>query len=362
MDRRAFAIAAVAGGWLGGSRAQTGHAAHGEYQGLYERLDRPGRTDRPALADTQALTDSPAPPAASPGRWSAAPPLPLARSEMAWAAVQAGRMHVVGGYAEQRVDRAYHHVYDAAAGRWDSAAPLPRGANHVGVAFVGGRLYAVGGFVEQNRRPHAECFAWEPAADRWTRIAPLPQACGAIGCVAADGRLHAVGGAVGDTFDTKKSVDWHLVHDAAADRWQRLAPLPTARDHVGIAAFDDARIHVVGGRVDSFATNSDLHHVYDAAADRWRQRRPMPTPRSGHGAVIYRGRLFVMGGEGTNRVFGQNEAYDPDADAWTRHAPMTTPRHGLGAAVVGDAIHVAGGGPVNGGGVQSAVHEVFALD
>ncbi len=204
---------------------------------------------------------------------------------MAWAAADdAGRMHVVGGYAEQRVDRAYHHVYDAAADRWDAAAPLPRGANHVGVAFVGGRLYAVGGFVEQNRRPHAECFAWEPAADRWTRVAPLPQPCGAVGCVAAAGRLHAIGGAVGDTFETKKSIDSHLQYDAAADRWQRLAPLPTGRDHIGVVAFGGA-IHVVGGRVDSFSTNSDLHHAYDAARDRWTPRRPLPTPRSGHGSV-----------------------------------------------------------------------------
>ena len=364
MDRRAFAIAAVAASWAARSRAQAGHAAHGGgYEGLYERLDRPGRTDKPALAEAQALTASPAPLAAEPGRWSASAPLPLARSEMAWATVDdAGCMHVVGGYAEQRVDRAYHHVYDAAADRWSSAAPLPRGANHVGVAFVSGLLYAVGGFVEQNRRPHAECYAWDSAVDRWTRIAPLPQPCGAVGCVAAGGRLHAIGGAVGGTFETKKSIDAHLLYDARADRWQRLAPLPTGRDHIGVVAFGDETLHVVGGRVDSFATNFDLHHAWDAAADRWTQRRPLPTPRSGHGAVVYRGRLFVMGGEGTSRVFGQNEAYDPASDAWVHHAPMPTPRHGLGAAVVGDAIHIAGGGPVNGGSVQSAVHETFTLD
>ena len=68
-----------------------------------------------------------------------------------------------------------------------------------------------------------------------------------------------------------------------------------------------------------------------------------------------------MGGEGTNRVFGQMEAYDPASDSWEQYAPMTTPRHGLGAALVGNAIHVAGGGPVMGGGVQSAVHEAFVL-
>ncbi len=120
-------------------------------------------------------------------------------------------------------------------------------------------------------------------------------------------------------------------------------------------------MHLIGGRVDSFHTNSNLHHTYDPKADKWTMRRPLPTARSGHGAVLYRDRIFIMGGEGTNRVYGQNEAYDPAADTWEAYAPMTTPRHGLGAVAVGDAIHVAGGGPVMGGGFQSAVHEAFTL-
>jgi hypothetical protein len=62
----------------------------------------------------------------------------------------------------------------------------------------------------------------------------------------------------------------------------------------------------------------------------------MPTARSGHGAVWYRDRLFIMGGEGSNRVYGQNEAYESDADRWEAHAPMLTPRHGMGAVVLGD--------------------------
>ena len=55
-----------------------------------------------------------------------------------------------------------------------------------------------------------------------------------------------------------------------------------------------------------------------------------------------------MGGEGTNRVYGQNEAWDPMTERWEAHAPMLTPRHGMGAVVLGDAIHVAGGGPADG--------------
>ena len=137
---------------------------------------------------------------------------------MAWATAHEGKMHIVGGYGEQRVDRPYHHVYDAAADRWTDAAQIPRGANHVGVAFLDGKLYAIGGFIEQNRNPHPIVSSGQ-ASDFWPAIAPLPRPRGSAAVVALDGKLHAIGGAIGETFDTKKSVDWHLVYDPKADLW-----------------------------------------------------------------------------------------------------------------------------------------------
>ncbi|NML44261.1 galactose oxidase [Ramlibacter sp. G-1-2-2] len=356
LPRRSLLLAGAA---AFAARAQTG-GGHAGHDALYERLNAPGRIDRPAEADVQSLFDSLAPKAATPGRWTPKAPLPLPRSEMAWAVAMNGRMHLVGGYGEQRVDRAYHHVYDPQRDAWGRAAPLPRGANHVGVAVMGDTLYAIGGFLEQNRHPDPECYAWSAREDKWRAIAPLPQAGGSVACVNFEGKLHAIGGAIGDTFDTKKSVDWHLVYDPQADRWTRAAPLPTGRDHVG-AVVANGLIHVIGGRVDSFHTNSNLHHSYEAATDKWTMRNPLPTARSGHGAVLVGQRIFVMGGEGVNRVFGQNEAYDLVRDRWEQYAPMITPRHGLGAAAIGNTIYVAGGGPVNGGAFQSAVHEAFTV-
>jgi len=121
----------------------------------------------------------------------------------------------------------------------------------------------------------------------------------------------------------------------------------------------DDRIHVIGGRIDTFATNVGHHRVFLPASGKWELRTPMPTPRSGHGAVWLAGRIWCMGGEETNKVFGQVESYDPATDSWASHAPMPTPRHGLGAAVLGGSIHVAGGGVVFGGGIQSSIHEAF---
>jgi N-acetylneuraminic acid mutarotase len=130
----------------------------------------------------------------------------------------------------------------------------------------------------------------------------------------------------------------------------------------------EGRIHVAGGRFNTFENNTGLHHVYDPASDTWRLRAPIPTPRSGHGMAVLRGRFWCMGGEERlydaqnrpiDRVIGTVESYDPATDSWQHHAPMPTPRHGLGAALIGDTIYVAGGGPIVGGGIQTAVHEAF---
>jgi N-acetylneuraminic acid mutarotase len=356
LDRRTFLAGSSALVTTPTFAQQAGH----EHGGLYESLQRPGRIGLPEIAATQHVFDSPAPKAANPGRWIVKAPLPLPRSEMAWAVAHKERMHMLGGYGAQRVDRPYHHVYDPRRDEWIDAPPLPKGANHVGVAILDDTLYAIGGFIEQNRRPHAECFALGLNGTAWRSIAPLPRPCGAVACVAVAGKVHGIGGAIGDTFPTKKSVDWHLAYDPKTDRWETRAPLPQGRDHTGTLVVGSL-VHVIGGRVDSFLTNSNLHHIYDPAKDAWEPRRPLPTARSGHGAVLYRGKIFVMGGEGYERVYGQNEAYDPNTDRWEAFAPMPTPRHGLGAALVGDAIHVAGGGPIMGGAVQSAVHEAFTL-
>jgi hypothetical protein len=59
----------------------------------------------------QNVCDDHAPKAANPDRWVTKALLPLPRSEMAWAAEYAGRLHLVGGYAERRANRPRHPLY-----------------------------------------------------------------------------------------------------------------------------------------------------------------------------------------------------------------------------------------------------------
>ena len=317
------------------------------------------------LAQRQMISTAPP---GQPGRWEPRAALPAPRSEMAWACSLNNRMHLIGGYGQARVDRPWHQVYRPAADRWMNAAPLPRGANHVAVAALGGRVYALGGFLEQNRTPDDNAFVYDPGEDRWQAIRRLPRERGAAAAVVLNDRIHLIGGASSPSVE-RASVGWHEVYDPTLDSWETRKPLPGARDHVGAVAWQ-GRIHVIGGRFNTFEYNTGLHHIYLPDKDRWEVAAPMPTPRSGHGLVVLRDRFFAMGGEERlydksgnpqDRVFGQMESYDPVTNSWQSHAPMLTPRHGLGATLLGDWIHVAGGGPVLGGSTQSAIHEAFTL-
>jgi hypothetical protein len=159
--------------------------------GLYANLKDPNITELPPDAFTQRFTYSPAPTADPAGRWTAGPPLPIPRSEMAWAAAEGNRMHVIGGYAEGEVARPFHHVFDASTNTWRQAAPIPRGANHIGVAAAGGVVFAFGGFVEQNRVAVPDCYAYVVADDRWHAIRPLQR--GSRGAISAVQRWLSMG-------------------------------------------------------------------------------------------------------------------------------------------------------------------------
>ena len=120
LNRRAFVAAAAGAAVCTPALAQ--HAGHGAPSGSALPEAKPssdpfvrlqGGTPHHLTTEqiAQRKVDSPAPKGPQ-GRWTPKAALPLPRSEMAWATAWAGRMHIVGGYGEGRVDRAYHHVYD----------------------------------------------------------------------------------------------------------------------------------------------------------------------------------------------------------------------------------------------------------
>lgn len=99
----------------------------------------------------------------------------------------------MGGYAEQRVDRPYHRVYDPAADERAALAELPRGANHAGVPVLyRGRIHCMGG--KGTNRVFGTHETYDPASDGWASYAPMRTPRHGTGAAAMGDFIHVAGG------------------------------------------------------------------------------------------------------------------------------------------------------------------------
>src|SRR6266576_3317406 len=121
----------------------------------------------------------------------------------------------------------------------------------------------------------------------------------------------------------------------SCDCWTVRAPMAAAR--VGFAvAVVNGRLYAIGG------DGSDLNTVeaYDPTADTWTMRTPLPSPRAGVRAAVIDGVIYVVGGTSSAATL---DAYDPATDTWTTKTPMPTPRYAPGVAAVNGVLYVIGG-------------------
>jgi N-acetylneuraminic acid mutarotase len=306
--------------------------------------------------------------------WTNAAPLPQGRTEVSVTS-DGSRIYLAGGFAEATdlAERASAPremwIYDPSTDAWTSGSDIPEGLNHAGFVHLDGRLYLVGGFRETTFEPIADVRVYDIGTGTWSDGSPMPTARGAMAVTVLDGRIHAIGGNVagreavhdhdGSRITTDNSVAIHEAFDPGSGLWERLAPMPTPRNHIGAAVLN-GRIHVVGGRAEgNFELNA--HEVYDPVAERWETAAAVPTGRSGVAVVEGAGLLYIFGGETfgfSPRTFDAAERYDPSSDRWERLPPMPTARHGLGAATVGEWVHVISGGP-GPGFTYGTYHERF---
>ncbi|RLL68063.1 kelch-like protein [Streptomyces sp. Z26] len=339
---------------------------------------------RPAATPARA---SEVPPGARPlrARWRTRNPLPVARAEVAVAAL-GGRVYVVGGTTQRDGEAPVWatttvHAYDPRRDRWTERAPLPRPLTHVGVAALDGRLYAFGGFTTAvHLNPQPDAYVYDPRRDRWHRLPDMPEALGSVGVAAVGGRLHLLGGRDSRRVVTPPgspvslgmgTVRSHHVYDPRRRTYAPAPPLPgDARDHAGVAVLG-GRVHVVGGRVEDIVDNLTRHDVYDAARRTWSRAAPLPVARSAGAAVVLDGRLVYAGGEcrpgaddGTGEgggggtgagggTYGDVTVYDPRAGRWDTVAGLPGSRHGFGAAALDGRAYFTAGSPDCGGGAST---------
>lgn len=84
--------------------------------------------------------------------------------------------------------------------------------------------------------------------------------------------------------------------------------------------------------------------AYDPRVNRWFQHKDADfTARAYHGVVLFRRRLYVLGGMKLRLYLRSIESYDLDRGQWNHHSPMHVPRAYVAAAALGEHIYAMGG-------------------
>jgi N-acetylneuraminic acid mutarotase len=223
-------------------------------------------------------------------RWRARAPMPRGLNHVGAAALN-GKIYAVGGFqgSNHKAVNDGAFEYDPATDTWRSLPPLPSPRGSVAVAAAGGRLHALGG-----RRNDTDVVTihevYDPASNKWSMAAPLRRGRDHMAAVTVDGKIHLVGGRFGANEDM---TALHDVYDPATDSWTSAPPVPTPRGGGAGTLFQDM-IVFLGGEDDH--RTYDENEGFDLKANRWLRLAPMPTGRHGFGAAALGGVLYIASG------------------------------------------------------------------
>ena len=98
------------------------------------------------------------------------------------------------------------------------------------------------------------------------------------------------------------------------------------------------KIYALGGDAGGSA------EVYSPETNQWADISPMLHARAADFAsVVYRGKIFAIGGFHDFHCQSSFEAYDPESDSWTFEGDLQIARSGASAVVAQDRIYILGG-------------------
>ena len=241
--------------------------------------------------------------------WVSKQPMPTARHRFGITVFE-NKIYVMGGAGVNGFTDA-NEVYDPVSGTWETKASMPAGGrSELAVNAVNGKIYAIGGFfLGIFWIPSNLTEVYDPVTDTWTTKAEMPTAVYSCTSAVVDNKIYLI--------ENGRSVTvpcLNQIYDTITDTWSIGQPLPTRA--VGAAAvattgvYAPKRIYVIGGG-DLFTY--DLNQIYDPATDTWTLGTVMPTPRQRLGVAVFNDMIYAAGGyqiESDDYV-SKNERYIP---------------------------------------------------
>ena len=195
-------------------------------------------------------------------------------------------------------------LYNMVTKKWEAMPPLITARGYHSSVSMGECAYVIGGKGDGEKVLESfECMNLKQR--QWTVMPDMPQAVFAAMVASYDNNIFVFGGR--DSSD-HNSVCAH-VFDTTQSQWSKLSDMSDVCS-IGAAVTLNDCMFVVGG----------FHRTclrYSPASDTW-TRLSQPEQDHGHApAVVWRGRILVAGGNGTNQESIGAEQYDPLTNTWS---------------------------------------------
>ncbi len=173
------------------------------------------------------------------------------------------------------------------------------------------------------------------AGQRWAELAPLPTPRAGLAVAAVGESLYAIAGQTAD------GVSGEVTRYTPDNSWHARQAKPTpVRDVSGVVV--GGQVYVPGG-CDAAGRPQSVVEVYNPATDHWTTAPPLPRAVCGYALAALDGKIYVMGGWDGERPRAETLIYTPGASDWQEGPPMLTPRAYAAAAVIDGHIYVIGG-------------------
>lgn len=227
----------------------------------------------------------------------------------------------------------------ALADTWLEGMPMTTARANAGAAMLGDDLYVIGGGSTSGPRSLTEVY--DTIGNIWRADVALPVGLEQFGIAALDNKIYVAGGyATGGTRDepTIEESNALWIFDLAGG-WRSGTPMPEARVGLGLVAVG-GKLYAIGGK----GSESGRVFVYDPTVDAWSATKAgLPAPRGNAAVVALAGEIYVIGGLENGKPTARVDILDTARDVWRAGPPLPAPREGHVAAVLDGKIHVMGG-------------------
>ena len=222
--------------------------------------------------------------------------------------------------------------------KWTKLADLPEARRNLKAISSGSQIFALGGYAQPNEGPDKSHFVYDIKKDKWSVKSKMITPRSNFVLISAKDKIYAIGG--------DKFLDKGECYDINLDKWVKLPPMPTKRQHI-FGDISGKNIYVAGGLL-CWKCNAEEQltakiEVYNISKNKWSGLPDMPTPRQNPLVSIVGDSIYVIGGMDNTKVVPSFEVFDIQAQTWGKRADIPEPGFFAGSVVYKNKIYILDG-------------------